>query len=81
MKHETCRASTDKALVDLWQAGGKGRCALNAAITDTLQSSELQGFLESLDAMHEEPEPIGAKGFRVLLSRMFLLTLPSNRPR
>ena len=81
MKHETCRASTDKALVDQWQAGGKGRSELMAAVTAILQSSELLTFLEGLNATEEEPEPINSRGCWVMLCRTCLLTLPSSRAR
>ena len=81
MKHETCWASTDKALVEQWQSGCKGRCVLAEAFEETLQTSELRIFLEGLDATHEEPERIHSRGCWVTLFRVLFATLPSKRAR
>ena len=81
MKHETCWASTDRAIVQQWQSGAKGRRTLVASVEETMQSPELQDFLEGMDGTAEEPEAIHSKGFLVMLSRTFFLTVPSYRVR
>lgn len=79
MKYESTWTTTDKALVQQWQAGRKGRRHLVGCIEEILQGPELKDFLEGLDAEHEAPESLNSNGWLVALSRIFFLTLPDHR--
>ena len=81
MRYETCWASTDRAIVQQWQAGSKGRRALVAAMEESLYSPEMQEFLEGMDPVDESPEPLNSKGFLVTVSRSLFFTVPSSRSR
>ena len=81
MKHETCWASTDKAIVQQWKSGRAGRRQLVRSVDETLATPELRMFLEGIDGTAEVPEPMSSRGFGTTLSRLFLFTLPSMRAR
>lgn len=81
MRYETCWASTDRAMVTQWQAGSKGRRALVAAVEESLYSPEMQEFLEGMDLVDENPEPLNSKGYLVKLSRSLFFTVPGSRSR
>ena len=81
MRHETCWASTDRAIVQQWQAGSKGRRALVAAVEESLYSPELKEFLEGMDPVHESPEPLNSKGSLVKASRLLFFSVPTYRSR
>lgn len=81
MKHETCWASHEQSIADLWHAGHKGRLRLAASLAKIIRSPELQDFLEGMDPIVEEPETVTSKGCLMALSRLFLFTLPNHRAR
>ena len=53
MRQETCWSNTDRAIVQEWQAGAKGRRRLVAAVEDSLHAPELKEFLEGIDPSEE----------------------------
>lgn len=81
MRYETRWANTGRSIPEEWRSGIKGHCRLAATVEDSLHTPEVSHFLEGMDRLSEEPEPISSKGFLVTLSRMFLFTLPSHRIR
>ena len=81
MKHETCWASHEQSIADLWQTGHKGRLRLAASLAKIINSPELQDFLEGMDPIVEEPENMNSKGCLVALSRLLFFTLPNHRAR
>ena len=72
---------TKHTIAYLARPGSKGQRMLVASIEESMQSPELQDFLEGMDAVPEEPQPINSNGFLVMLSRTFFLTVPSHRDR
>lgn len=81
MRQETCWSNTDKAIVQEWQSGARGRRRLVAAVEDSLHAPELKDFLEGMDPSEEKPEPINGKGRLATLARMLFFTVPSYRVR
>ena len=81
MKHETCWASHEQSIADLWRTGRKGRLRLAASLAKTIKSPELQCFLDGMDPIVEEPENMTSKGYLMALSRLLFLTLPNHRAR
>ena len=81
MKHETSWSNTDDAMVQLWRMGTKGRHKMRQAVDEALRSHELRDFLEGMDAVVEEPEPIFSKGILRGMLRIFFWTLPNYRAR
>lgn len=81
MKHETCWASHEQSIADLWRIGRKGRLRLAASLAKIIKSPELQDFLEGMDPIVEEPESMTSTGYLIALSRLFLFTLPNHRAR
>lgn len=81
MRYETCWASTDRAIVQQWQAGFKGRQALVGAVEESLYSPEMQEFLEGMDPVDENPKPLNSNGGLLTLSRLLFFTVPSSRSK
>lgn len=79
MRYESTWASTDKALVQQWRAGRKGRHHVVQSVLEILQGPELIGFLEGLDGENEAPEKLTSRGWLTTLSRVLFWTLPDHR--
>ncbi|KAK9807188.1 hypothetical protein WJX73_005815 [Symbiochloris irregularis] len=81
LKHESLWSATDRAIVQQWPKGSRGKKRIIADIEDILSSPDTTDFLEGLDMEPLYADEIDSGGCCTTLARMFCCALPPHRIR
>lgn len=81
LKHESLWATTDRAIVQQWPKGARGRWSIIKVLEDILQSAEIMDFLDGVDIEPLYAEDISSRGFCTMLARLVCCALPPRRIR
>ncbi|KAK9803523.1 hypothetical protein WJX73_002438 [Symbiochloris irregularis] len=79
LKHESLWSATDRAIVQQWPKGSKGRRRIIADIEDILSSPDTTDFLEGLDQEPLYADEINSRGCWTMLARLLCCALPPHR--
>ena len=81
LKHESLWSTTDRAIVQQWPKGQRGRRAIIRVMEEILDSPELMEFMEGLDLEPLYADTITSRGWCTAIARLLCCALPARRVR
>ena len=81
LKHESMWSATDRAIVQQWFKGRRGRRNIMQVIEEILDSQEVVDFMEGLDIEPLYADTVSSAGVWAMLARVLCCALPARRIR